>query len=332
NTPITALFTFTQSTLCSLLALLPNPPFPPYPKPTLLPRNTMAKGFWGKAVTGIVALIIVTCIVLFFVFNKPIMEAVCRATSPASRRLRDPRCVHHNHVHPATRRIYGALLRERLRIRFSNGHVPYCRRVVRIFKWTKYVERFTKSDDRYLAMEEAVEEGGFGIILLIRLSPIPFSIQNAFFAIIPKVKFWQFGLATLLAVWKLVVDVWIGSTLANLADPKLDPTARAVSYAYIGGGVLFLAVAMWWIYRVTMRKVRAMALRRESKLASAQGAERNFVAEPMLRDGSRSPYEDEEFAVGGSNSNANITKPERVVLEEVEPYDERIMTPVSHIP
>ncbi|RUP46412.1 hypothetical protein BC936DRAFT_146997 [Jimgerdemannia flammicorona] len=372
----------------------------------------MAKGFWGKAVTGIVALIVVTCIVLFFVFNKPIMEAV----QPFAEQLRQlpggyvilAACITITSIPPlvgyessvSSRRngvtafmcnfifhityksnvvsvycdfdrftalcyvsgfVYGfpmgmfptvggkcefrflgvEFLEAAQPIFFVSDLVdltPHCRRLfrsaslVRIFKWTKYVERFTKSDDRYLAMEEAVEEGGFGIILLIRLSPIPFSIQNAFFAIIPKVKFWQFGLATLLAVWKLVVDVWIGSTLANLADPKLDPTARAVSYAYIGGGVLFLAVAMWWIYRVTMRKVRAMALRRESKLASAQGAERNFVAEPMLRDGSRSPYEDEEFAVGGSNSNANITKPERVVLEEVEPYDERIMTPVSHIP
>ncbi|RUS15902.1 hypothetical protein BC937DRAFT_91826 [Endogone sp. FLAS-F59071] len=315
----------------------------------------MPNGIWSKVVTAIVALVLVICIVLFFVFNKPIMAAV----QPLAQQLREipggyliivaviiitsiPPVVGFSAFCYVSGFVYG----------FPMGIFPvvagaFCGAIlvfalVRTFNCTKYVERFTKTDNRYLAMEEAVEEGGFGIILLIRLSPIPFSIQNAFFAIIPKVKFWQFGLATILAVWKLIVDVWIGSTLANLADTKLDPTARIVSYCYIAVGVLFLAVATWWIYRVTMRKVRAMALRHEGKLAGIPGTEHNFVAEPMLRDGSRSPFEDDETVIGGNvyGNGGKIMKPkpmyksqmepERVVLEEVE--SNRVLTPASYIP
>jgi len=138
--------------------------------------------------------------------------------------------------------------------------------LIRHFNLRRLVERFTANDHRYTALEEAVEEGGFGILLMIRLSPFPQPAVNGFFAIVPKIRFGYFALASFLAVFKLLIDIWIGSKIGQVADPDDDPKTHYVSYLTLAGGIAVLILTMWWIYQTTMKRVKVLAKRHEQRL------------------------------------------------------------------
>lgn len=93
------------------------------------------------------------------------------------------------------------------------------------------------------------------MMLLIRLSPIPWPIQNMLLSILPTITTQQYVMVTLVSSFKVSLEIWIGSQLADISNPNLPPSAHRVAMMMMGCGVFFLAAAAWWLYRLTMQKV-----------------------------------------------------------------------------
>jgi hypothetical protein len=74
------------------------------------------------------------------------------------------------------------------------------------------------------------------MMMLIRLSPIPWPITNMLLSILPTITTQQFILAALLSSFKVSMEVWIGSQLADLSNPNLPPSAhRGLWRIYFSG-------------------------------------------------------------------------------------------------
>lgn len=99
-------------------------------------------------------------------------------------------------------------------------------------------------------------------MILIRLSPIPWPITNMLLSIISTVSTRHYMLAASLASIKVSLDVWIGSQLADLSNPDLPPSAHRIAMITMGCSVLIFVCVAWWLYRLTMEKVKEMSNRR----------------------------------------------------------------------
>lgn len=93
------------------------------------------------------------------------------------------------------------------------------------------------------------------MMMLIRLSPIPWPIQNMLLSILPTITTKQFVLAALISSFKVSLEVWIGSQLADISNPNLPPSAHRIAMMMMGCGVFILVAVAWWLYRLTMKKV-----------------------------------------------------------------------------
>jgi uncharacterized membrane protein YdjX (TVP38/TMEM64 family) len=63
-----------------------------------------------------------------------------------------------------------------------------------------WVERMTARRPRFKAVDQAVTEDGWKVVLLLRLSPlVPFNLQNYFFGV-TDVKFWHYVAATFVGI------------------------------------------------------------------------------------------------------------------------------------
>jgi membrane protein DedA with SNARE-associated domain len=62
------------------------------------------------------------------------------------------------------------------------------------------IKRALHKRPKFKAVDEAVSEDGWRIVLLLRLSPlVPFNLQNYFFGI-TEIKFWQYMVATFVGI------------------------------------------------------------------------------------------------------------------------------------
>lgn len=104
------------------------------------------------------------------------------------------------------------------------------------------------------------------MMMLIRLSPIPWPITNMLLSILPTITARQFILAAFLSSFKVSLEVWIGSQLADLSNPNLPPSAHRIAMITMGCGVFILVSVAWWLYRLTMQKVKEMSRRKMTNI------------------------------------------------------------------
>jgi uncharacterized membrane protein YdjX (TVP38/TMEM64 family) len=90
---------------------------------------------------------------------------------------------------------------------------------------------------KFNAVNQAIGEEGWRVVLLLRLSPaLPFSLQNWFLGLTP-VGFWPAQLATFLGIMPgTLLYVWIGSLGGQAAAGGGD--ASALKYAVFGAGII----------------------------------------------------------------------------------------------
>ena len=69
-----------------------------------------------------------------------------------------------------------------------------------------------KGRPKFAAVEKAISEDGWKVVLLLRLSPlVPFNLQNYFFGV-TEVKFWHFVAATFVGIMPgCVLYLYIGA-------------------------------------------------------------------------------------------------------------------------
>jgi hypothetical protein len=142
-------------------------------------------------------------------------------------------------------------------------------------------------DPRFAALALTIKHDGIKLLIMIRLCPLPYSLSNGALSTIPTVTWQHFMLATALVSPKLLLHVFVGSKLGELAEKgkTMDARTKAVSYISIGIGLIAGAVTGWVIYRQT--KLRAKELEEQ---------ERQHVRTDS-RDTIRSEYSDDPSAL-----------------------------------
>ncbi|KXX73970.1 Golgi apparatus membrane protein tvp38 [Madurella mycetomatis] len=146
-----------------------------------------------------------------------------------------------------------------------------------------YVHGLAGKDRRFVALGQVLRRDGIGVLAMIRLCPLPYSLSNGFLATVGSIRVGGFAVATALSTPKLLVHVFIGSRLALLAESgdKMSAGARAINYVSMFlFGLLGFGVGLF-IYRRTM--ARAAELAREAELEAgdalldADGVEEGVV-------------------------------------------------------
>jgi uncharacterized membrane protein YciS (DUF1049 family) len=128
----------------------------------------------------------------------------------------------------------------------------------------------------YGALARLTRDGGFWIVLIIRLSAIPSHFSTAVFSTC-NVKFWHFFVATFLSLPKQVFLVYLG---VLLVQEKQSNVVQNVMFGLVFVVSMALGVYMWF----KMKKVKTVLLeeqakRREMKLQEEMAEQDKTVAE-----------------------------------------------------
>eukprot|EP00962_Isochrysis_galbana_P035369 scaffold12123_cov128-Isochrysis_galbana.AAC.3 len=99
-------------------------------------------------------------------------------------------------------------------------------------------------------LQDALAEGGFVNLLLLRLTPLPFAPSNLFLGSIPAIPFSTYVLATAVGFIRLVANVFIGSQLRGMIDGQ----GTFVESAVLMGGALAFALAVGNTGRLLLKR------------------------------------------------------------------------------
>ncbi|KAK9421998.1 hypothetical protein SUNI508_05298 [Seiridium unicorne] len=154
--------------------------------------------------------------------------------------------------------------------------------------FSKYVQALVGTDKRFVALGHVLRHDGILVLAAIRFCPLPYSLSNGFLATIPNISPLSFAAATALATPKLLVHVFIGSRLAQLAeDDDMSTGDKVINYmSMLVGALVGMGIGLL-IYKRTMA--------RAAELAREEAAENGQVLGP---DG-EVDYEDLEEGVLG---------------------------------
>ncbi|KAI8877805.1 hypothetical protein K501DRAFT_259793 [Backusella circina FSU 941] len=153
---------------------------------------------------------------------------------------------------------------------FPDGVVPsvlgtfigsiLCFGLIRQLNFAKYIpspsSSSSKHKSKYQAIEQAVNQGGIKMILLLRLCPIPWQITNTMLSLLPMVDFKVYVITSLIGSLKWNLEVWAGSQLSNLTDARLPPEAQRVALISVIIGLSTLAGVATWMYHLTMKTMK----------------------------------------------------------------------------
>lgn len=116
------------------------------------------------------------------------------------------------------------------------------------------VQSRVKQYPRFGAINDAIGEEGWRVVLLLRLSPaLPFSLQNWFLGITP-VSFWSSQLATFLGIMPgTLAYVWLGSLGGHIAD---STETGYVKMTILGVGLLATILVTVIITRTASQKLK----------------------------------------------------------------------------
>jgi hypothetical protein len=124
--------------------------------------------------------------------------------------------------------------------------------------------KMERTNLNYGAMARLTRDGGFFIVLVIRLSAIPAHFSTAVFSTC-DVKFWHFVVATFLSLPKQIFLVYLGVLLLQESNDDLIKTVMF-------GAIFIITIAMGvWIY-MKMRTVKKTLLE-EQELRRVKKAE-----------------------------------------------------------
>ncbi|KAI8340504.1 hypothetical protein BC941DRAFT_417444 [Chlamydoabsidia padenii] len=141
-----------------------------------------------------------------------------------------------------------------------------CCHLIRRYNFSRFIRLSSSKQDKYHAIQEAIEQGGLRIMLLIRLSPIPWPITNMLLSLLPTVTMKQYTTTAFLSSFKLCLEVWVGSQLADISNPDLPPSAHRVAVLTMLSSLVILIIVAWWLYRLTMQKVKSISERKKHDL------------------------------------------------------------------
>jgi uncharacterized membrane protein YdjX (TVP38/TMEM64 family) len=127
------------------------------------------------------------------------------------------------------------------------------------------VERLARRDERFAAIDQAIRDGGWRIVMLLRLSPlVPFGLSNYLYGLTP-VAFGPYVLASWIAMLPAtVLYVSIGAAGRAAATGGRSP----LEWTLVGVGLAATLVATVMITRTARRKLRAYRERGAATVSS----------------------------------------------------------------
>ncbi|KAI9734385.1 MAG: Tlg2-vesicle protein [Cirrosporium novae-zelandiae] len=136
---------------------------------------------------------------------------------------------------------------------------------------SKYAHRLAAHDKRFAALALTLKHDGIKLLCMIRLCPLPYSFSNGALSTIHTVKPLTFMLATAGVTPKLLIPVFIGSRLAEIArtGEKMDAKTKAINYCSIIFGVTLGIVTGWLIYGRTVARARELEAEETADLRRA---------------------------------------------------------------
>ncbi|KAI7870780.1 hypothetical protein BDF14DRAFT_1879028 [Spinellus fusiger] len=154
--------------------------------------------------------------------------------------------------------------------------------ILRRYSVSRWIRLSPSKQATFQALEEAIAQGGLRIMILLRLCPLPWPLVNLLFSVGKDTQWSHFLIATCFGMVRIVLEVWIGSQLATLADPELPPSAYRVALSMMGCGILLLISVSVWLYRLTMARANAMTAKKTSDL---QNEKELLSSDPMADSG-----------------------------------------------
>lgn len=133
-----------------------------------------------------------------------------------------------------------------------------------------FVSRLTEKDQSFAALSLVLKHDGLKLLCMIRLCPLPYSFANGAISTIPTVTWQNFALATAVVSPKLLLHIFVGGRLGDIAEngDKMDAKTKAVSYLSIAVGMVVGAGTGYIIY--TRTKARAKVLEAEEAAAAGR--------------------------------------------------------------
>ncbi|KAH0556151.1 hypothetical protein GP486_005917 [Trichoglossum hirsutum] len=169
---------------------------------------------------------------------------------------------------------------------------------------SEYVHRLATNDKRFTALALTLKHDGLKLLVMIRLCPLPYSLSNGAMSTFPTVRPWEFALATALSTPKLLIHVFIGAKLFELAEKgaKMDARTKAINYISIVVGGVLGVVTGWLIYQRTIARARQLEAEERARLLDStredvrvfsDDPEQDAIAATLLRDDDITLFEDE---------------------------------------
>ncbi|KAI9866513.1 MAG: Tlg2-vesicle protein [Trichoglossum hirsutum] len=146
-----------------------------------------------------------------------------------------------------------------------------------------YVHRLVANDKRFTALALTLKHDGLKLLVMIRFCPLPYSLSNGAMSTFPTIRPLEFALATVLSTPKLLIHVFVGAKLYELAEKgaKMDARTKAINYISIVGGGVIGVVTGWLIYQRTVARARQLEAEERAKLRdSAREDVRVFSDDP----------------------------------------------------
>ncbi|KAI0796582.1 Golgi apparatus membrane protein TVP38 [Abortiporus biennis] len=187
--------------------------------------------------------------------------------------------------------------------------------IVLRFLFSKRLQRWSSSSEKWQALEAVVEAKGLPLIMLIRASPFPpWVYANTLFASIEAVALWQFVVATFIVFPKVALHVFIGSRLASLSDGEtrrhMDTQTKIINTCIVVGGVLIALLTSWVIYRSMQAHIRHLkGVSPEIDELAAEAIEEAEEGAPLLNNFSSDSLGDEERTIRAPRSRSLSPNP-----------------------
>jgi uncharacterized membrane protein YdjX (TVP38/TMEM64 family) len=147
-----------------------------------------------------------------------------------------------------------------------------------------FVRNLSAKNKEFAALSLVLKHDGLKLLVMIRLCPLPYSLSNGAISTIPTVTWWNFALATAIASPKLLLHIFVGSRLGDLAEngDKMDTKTKIVSYVSIVFGIVAGILTGYLVYVRT--RARARQLEAEEAEAAVSGRRRSSTGAEYIDD------------------------------------------------